>query len=152
MIDGQGLLRNEKAGPPQEKHTRQGDDEGGDLQGVDEPAHEGAEACSQHQHQGDGQHGADPQLPDELGQQHAGEGDDGPHRQIYAAREDDEGHAHRDYAKEGVVRQYVADDAGGHEGREGGQAEQIAQHEDHDGHRQGQVAFKHGDSLAGTGG
>ncbi len=43
------------------------------------------------------------QPHDQNRDQHGGKADDGPHAEVDPARQDDEGHAHRGDAEEGVV-------------------------------------------------
>ena len=99
-----------EAETPGEKHTAESDEERGQLEKVDQGPHQSPKPGAEEERdcQGGERRNA---VGNELGDQDAGEGDQGANREIDAAREDDEGRAHRGDAEEGIVAEKIDEDA-----------------------------------------
>src|SRR5690606_28149015 len=106
-------------------------------------AHAGPEQGRDAQDEDEGQIRVEAVLLDGDGKEHAREGDDGPHGEVDAAGQDDEGHADRHDAEEGVVGEQVDDHAGRGEARELRKTDQVADDEDGERDEDGKMAPDH---------
>src|SRR5699024_10649179 len=96
-------------------HGGQGDDERRDLGlGDDDAVEQAEEQAGEDAHQD--AHDLGHTAPDHgAGAQHAGHGDDGAHRQVDAAQDDDHGHAAGQQQVGGILAQHVKEVALGEE-------------------------------------
>ncbi len=100
-----GEVLGEAAG---EDHHRQGDDEGLEPEARDERARGGARREADGQHRGDGDEGPPAERDGEQREAHRREREDAAHREVDAAREDDQRHAAREGALDGDLAEHVA--------------------------------------------
>ncbi len=137
--DADRVDADEVAQAPRQEHAGERDDEGLQPEALDQEAHERAEARAHQQHHGHGRRRAPAVALHQRGEHHGGERHHGAHGQVDAAREDDEGHAHRDDDEEGVVDQQVEEHLGREKARVAHRAQRGHGHEERDGGGQRQV-------------
>ena len=106
VVDRDGLGADEVAAAARQEHAGQRHDERREVEALDQEALQRAERRAEHQHQRHGGVGIPARVEQRRGD-HRRQRDDRAHRQVDAARQDHEGHAHRDDAQEGVVDEQV---------------------------------------------
>ena len=110
---GTDSVESRKLAPAGQEHAGERHDERRQIEDMDHRAHRRAEGCREREDGDEGDQGRHSPALDRQRDEHRGEADHRADREIDAAGNDDEGHAGRDDAEEGVVGEEIADHAGG---------------------------------------
>jgi len=110
VIDRDGFFAHHQAESATEEHSRQRDEEGLELEKVDETSHGTAQKQPAQQHGENDREGREVMLFDKAGREDADAPDHGANGEVDAAGEDHEGHAHRSNPEKRIIGEQIDQD------------------------------------------